>query len=74
MSQLYNDGQDFNSLILQEAADALKCRPYELLMHPDEAYGLRRQRAAALQVVSTTPPDGAAPSTDSDAASGSPRK
>ena len=67
MSQLYNGGQDFNSRILQEAATALKCRPYELLMHPEEAFGLRHQRAAALQVVTTTPSNRSPEPADSSA-------
>ncbi len=37
MSQLYNDKQDFNSVVLQEAALALNCAPHELLMHPEDA-------------------------------------
>ena len=50
MSQLYNGMQDFNSEILQEAALALNIRPYELLMHPEEAMALRQMHANALTI------------------------
>ena len=51
MSQLYNDDQDFSPKILREAADALNAEPYELLMHPDLAHALRRQREDSLRIV-----------------------
>jgi transcriptional regulator with XRE-family HTH domain len=56
MSQLFNGVQDFNPQILQEAADALKCETYELLMHPDRAMRLRRLREDALRIVEDTAP------------------
>jgi transcriptional regulator with XRE-family HTH domain len=58
MSQLYNGGQDFSPKILAETAAALKCEPFELLMHPDAAMAIRRIRQDALRIVedSTPPP------------------
>lgn len=50
MSQLYNAKQDFNSQILSEAARALNVKPYELLMHPEDAMAIRRMRRDALQI------------------------
>jgi transcriptional regulator with XRE-family HTH domain len=56
MSQLYNGEQDFSPKILREAAEALNVETYELLMHPDLAFALRRQREASLRIVQDTPP------------------
>jgi hypothetical protein len=55
----YSDGKASNVLtgkkrydrdIMNEIADALNIQPYELLMHPEEAMGLRKQVAAALDI------------------------
>lgn len=51
MSALYNYEQDFNSRALEEAARALGIAPFELLMHPDDAFALRRLRKDAIQIV-----------------------
>lgn len=56
MSQLYNGDQDFSPKILAEAAQALKCETYELLMHPDRAMSLRRMREDALRIVADMDP------------------
>lgn len=56
MSQLYNDKQDFNSQILQEASTALNCAPHELLMHPDDAMRARRMVAGLQAAAETTLP------------------
>ncbi len=56
MSQLYNDKQDFNSAILQEASTALNCAPHELLMHPDDAMRSRRMVAGLQAAAETTLP------------------
>ncbi len=50
-SQLYNNVQDYSPKIGNEAAKALNVAPFELLMRPEEAMALRRQRAAALEIV-----------------------
>ncbi len=42
MSQLYNGEQDYSPKIVNEAAAALNVRPWELLMHPEEAMAIRQ--------------------------------
>lgn len=49
-SELFNGGQDFNSKTLREAAAAFNARPWELLMHPDDAFALRKQEDALKEV------------------------
>jgi transcriptional regulator with XRE-family HTH domain len=48
MSQLYNNKQDYSPKLVNEAAAALNIEPFELLMKPERAMALRRQREAAL--------------------------
>lgn len=48
MSQLYNNLQDYNPTLVNEAAKALHLEPFELLMKPERAMALRRQKEAAL--------------------------
>lgn len=55
MSQLYNNQQDYNSKILEEAAAALGIEPFELLIPPDRAMALRKLRETAAQIVSSEP-------------------
>lgn len=47
-SQLYNNKQDYSPKVVREAARALNLEDFELLMRPDRAMALRRQREAAL--------------------------
>lgn len=61
MSQLYNDKQDFNSVVLKEAALALNCAPHELLMHPDDAMRTRRMVAGLQAAAESTLPFSAEP-------------
>jgi hypothetical protein len=49
-SQLVNRRIRWNRDHLSEAAFALHVEPFELLMHPDEAFALRRLRADALRI------------------------
>jgi hypothetical protein len=60
----YSDGKASNVLtgkkrydrdIMNEVADALNIQPYELLMHPEEAMALRKQREAALAIANQQP-------------------
>lgn len=51
VSLLVNSRQDYDPMIVQTIADALNIRPYELLMHPDDAMALRRLRNDAIEVV-----------------------
>lgn len=53
-SQLYNNKQDYSPKIVNEAAQALNVAPFELLMRPEEAMALRRQRDAALTIVAVS--------------------
>ncbi len=46
-SQLYNNKQDYSPKIVADAARALNVEPFELLMKPERAMALRRQREAA---------------------------
>jgi hypothetical protein len=55
MSQLYTGKQDFNSEILDTASAALHCEPHELLMHPDQAFAVRRLRETAAVIVADVP-------------------
>lgn len=48
MSQLYNNKQDYSPAIINAAAKALNVEPFELLMRPERAMAMRRQREAAL--------------------------
>lgn len=45
-SHLYNRQQDYNPALVKAAARALKIREYELLLHPEEAFHIRRLRQA----------------------------
>lgn len=56
MSDLANGKQRFNRDILNEVARALNVRPYELLMHPDEAMAIRRVRESAVKIAAEGPP------------------
>lgn len=47
-SQLYNNKQDYSPKLVNEAARALNIERHELLMKPERAMALRRQREAAL--------------------------
>jgi len=60
-SQLYNGKQDYSPKVVNQAAQALHCKPWELLMHYEDAMAIRRVRSAALQIVFDSPPAEAAP-------------
>jgi len=53
-SHLYNSQQDHSSVVLDEAARALNCQAYELLMRYEAAMALRRQREDAVKIVADT--------------------
>lgn len=50
-SQLYNNTQDYSPKLVNEAADALKAEPWELLMPPERAMAIRRIRSTAEEIV-----------------------
>ena len=68
MSQLYSGKQDYSPKIVNDAARALNVEPYELLMPPEMAFALRRQREDALRIVQDTAPLRPAPSDKRNAA------
>lgn len=53
-SQIYNGKQDYSPKVVNEAAAAFQCHPYELLMPYEQAMALRRLRADALTIVEGT--------------------
>ena len=59
-SQLYNNLQDYNPKLVNEAAKALHLETFELLMRPERAMALRRQREAALILAHDADEKGAA--------------
>lgn len=50
-SQLYNNIQDYSPKLVNEAAEALKAEPWELLMPPERAMAIRRIRSTAEEIV-----------------------
>lgn len=53
-SDVWN-GQQYNQSIIDELAPVLKARPFELLLHPDEAHLYRRLRDGAPRLVASKP-------------------
>lgn len=54
MSEIVNGVSRYNRDTVNALADAMNLRPYELLMHPDQANALRRQREDSLRIVENT--------------------
>lgn len=52
VSKLVNGTVAYNRDIINEAAAALHVRPYELLLHPDDAMALRKYRESAITLAS----------------------
>lgn len=50
-SEICNGKTGYSKRLVNEAAHALQIRPYELLMHPDDAMAIRAFRKEALRVV-----------------------
>lgn len=55
VSKLVHGDVPYNRDIVNDAADAMNLRPYELLMHPDDAMALRRMRQSAVQIAAENP-------------------
>lgn len=53
-SEICNGKTGYSKRLINEAANALNIRPFELLMHPDDAMALRQMRAEALRIVETS--------------------
>lgn len=64
MSELVNGKQRYNRDIVNEIADVLHVRPYELLLHPEEAMAIRRFRESAVRLAADSPPEDAPPEAD----------
>jgi len=54
-SDVWN-GQQYTQQMIDDVAPWLHARPYELLMHPEEAMALRRLREDAARIVSDSAP------------------
>ncbi len=65
MSELTNGKQRFNRDILNEVARALGVRPFELLMHPDDAMAIRQVRDSAARLATERVPTDAPEGKDS---------
>jgi transcriptional regulator with XRE-family HTH domain len=66
MSELSTGKQRYNRDVINAVAAAMNIRPYELLMHPDEAMAIRRVRESAVRIAAETP----APDLESQGESG----
>lgn len=56
MSELVNGISRYNRDVVNSIADAMHVRPYELLMHPDDANAIRRMRETAVKLAAESPP------------------
>lgn len=54
VSEIVNGKTHYYRALVNELARALKVEPFELLMHPDEAFALRRMRQDALRIAAET--------------------
>jgi hypothetical protein len=52
VSKLVNGSVAYNREIINEAADAMNLRPFELLLHPEEAMAMRGFRQSAITIAS----------------------
>ena len=52
MSAIFNGKTNYYREVVNIFADALNIRPYELLMHPEDAMAIRRLRVDARQIAS----------------------
>lgn len=57
MSELATGVSRYNRDVVNTLSRALNIRPYELLMHPDDANAIRRLRETALKIAADNPPD-----------------
>jgi transcriptional regulator with XRE-family HTH domain len=58
MSELSTGKQRYNRDVINAVAAAMHIRPYELLMHPDEAMAIRRVRESAVRIAAEMPLEG----------------
>lgn len=57
MSELVNGVSRYNRDVVNALALALKIAPHELLMHPEDAFALRRLRESAIRIASESASD-----------------
>lgn len=57
MSELVNGKSRYNRDVVNVLAKALKIAPHELLMHPQDAFALRRLRESAIRIAAENPPE-----------------
>lgn len=57
MSELVAGKSRYNRDVVNTLAKALNIRPHELLMHPDDAYAIRRLRESAIRIASEKLPE-----------------
>lgn len=50
MSEIKNGKTSYYRALVNQMSRALRIEPFELLMHPDEAFALRRLREGALRI------------------------
>ena len=51
------NGQQYTQAIIDDLAPWLQARPYELLMHPADAFALRQLRESAVRIASVKEPE-----------------
>lgn len=66
MSELVNGVSRYNRDVVNTLAKALNIRPHELLIHPSDAYAIRRLRESALTIASENIREEAAPGARSE--------
>lgn len=54
MSEIWNGKTDYYRWLVNEFSRAMNIEPFELLMHPDEAFALRRLRTDAIRIAADT--------------------
>lgn len=66
MSELVNGVSRYNRDVVNTLAKALHIRPHELLMHPDDAFAIRRMRESALTIAAENARETEAPEVGSE--------
>jgi hypothetical protein len=56
-SDLWTGKQRYTQDLIEEVSAWLNIRPYELLMHPDDAMAIRRLRETAITIASISEPE-----------------
>ena len=67
-SEVWNGRQRYTQDMIDELSVYLTLRPFELLLHPDEAMAIRRMREAAVRIAAENAPEVDAPAAKGRAA------